>query len=98
MHQPSVTHLDQPLAAADPDLPFEPPVRLQAIEPLAVDATQAAALIGVSRGMFFKLVDAGRIGPAGVRLGRCVRYPLPELRAWVEAGMPPRHEWANSRK
>ena len=43
--------------------------------------------------MFFKLADAGLIGPPGVRLGRCVRYPLTELRAWAEAGMPPRHEW-----
>ena len=77
MDQPSVTALDQPLAGTDPDLPFESPVRLRAIEPLAGDAAQVAALIGISRGMCFKLVDAGRIGPAGVHLGRCVRYPLP---------------------
>ena len=31
------------------------------IEPLAVDATQAAALIGVSRSAFYKLASAGRI-------------------------------------
>ncbi|MBI1338079.1 MAG: helix-turn-helix domain-containing protein [Phycisphaera sp.] len=72
-------------------------VGIAPIEPLAVDVTQAAALIGVSRSAFYKLVSAGRIGPRGVQLGKHVRYPLAELREWAAAGMPPRHEWAGRR-
>lgn len=78
----------------DTDAGTAPMVQLAAVEPVAVDPAQAAKLIGVSKSMFFKLVSAGRIGPAGVKLGRCVRFSLSELRAWGEAGMPPRHEWA----
>ena len=93
MDQPLSDGLDTTVYSTELHSSFDPPSRLAPLEPFAVDAAQAAALIGVSRSMFFKLVDAGRIGPTGVRLGRCVRYPLPELRAWVAAGMPPRHEW-----
>ena len=67
--------------------------RIAAVEPLAVDTKQAATLLGLSRAMFYKMAEAGRIGPRGVRLGKCVRFPLAELRAWAAAGMPPRHEW-----
>ncbi len=69
-------------------------ISMAPIEPLAVDVDQAATLIGVSRSAFYKLASAGLIGPAGVRLGKHVRYPLVELREWAAAGMPPRHEWA----
>ena len=65
----------------------------KAIEPIAVSPEQAAALLGLSRSMFYKQLEAGHIGPAGVRLGKCIRFPLAELRAWAAAGMPPRHEW-----
>ncbi len=69
-----------------------------AIEPIAVDVDQAAALIGVSRSMFYALLDAGKIGPMGVKLGaKCHRFPLAELRAWAEAGMPSREQWQRLR-
>ena len=67
------------------------------IEPLAVDAEQAAGLLGLSRSMFYKMADAGQIGPMGRRFGKCIRYSLTELRAWAAAGMPPRHEWQRIR-
>lgn len=63
------------------------------LTPLAVDAEGAAAMLGLSRAMFYKQADAGRIGPMPVRFGKSVRYSLHELRAWAAAGMPPRHEW-----
>ena len=63
------------------------------LEPLAVDAQQAAKLLGLSRSMFYKMAEAGRIGPQGVQLGKCKRYSLAELRAWTAAGMPRRELW-----
>lgn len=72
-------------------------VNTTTVEPLAVDAADAAALLGLSRSMFYKMAEAGQIGPSGVRLGRCLRYPLAELRAWAAAGMPRREEWERLR-
>ena len=68
---------------------------LAPMEPLAVDSGQAARLLGLSRSMFYKMAEAGHIGPMGRRLGKCVRYSVAELRAWAAAGMPPRHEWVS---
>jgi len=73
-------------------------IKLAAIEPLAVDAEQAAVLLGMSRSMFYKMTEAGQIGPIGRRFGKCVRYSLAELRSWSEAGMPPRHLWQAMRE
>ena len=66
---------------------------MRQLEPLAVDAREAAALLGLSRSMFYKMMEAGRIGPRGHRFGKAVRFSVAELRAWAAAGMPPRHEW-----
>ena len=66
---------------------------LAPVEPLAVDAKQAADLLGLARSTFYKMQEAGRIGPQGIHFSRCVRFSLAELRAWAAAGMPPRHEW-----
>jgi excisionase family DNA binding protein len=65
----------------------------QQFEPLAIDARQAAMLLGLSRSMFYKMMEAGRIGPRGHRFGKAVRFSVAELRAWAAAGMPPRQEW-----
>jgi excisionase family DNA binding protein len=70
---------------------------MRQLEPLAVDAREAAALLGLSRSMFYKMMEAGRIGPQGRRFGKAVRFSVAELRAWAAAGMPPRHVW-QSRK
>lgn len=62
-------------------------------EPLLVDAAGVGALLGISRNMVWKLHSTGRLGPLPVRLGRCVRWRLRELRTWVEAGCPARDQW-----
>ena len=68
------------------------------VEPLAINVDQAAGLIGVSRSMFYELMDAGTIGPMPVKFGpKCCRFPLAELRAWAEAGMPSREQWQKMR-
>ena len=73
------------------------PLWLAPVEPLAVDAEQAAGMLGLSRSMFYKMAESGQIGPMGRRFGKCIRYSLTELRAWEAAGMPPRHEWRRTR-
>jgi predicted DNA-binding transcriptional regulator AlpA len=60
--------------------------------PLATDEPWTAC--GISRGQYFKLYRSGRFGPMPVYLGtRKPVFLLAELRAWLEAGAPPRDEW-----
>ncbi len=62
------------------------------VEPLAVGADDAAALIGIGKSLWHELDSSGRI-PAPVKLGaRCV-WPVGELRAWLSAGAPAREQW-----
>lgn len=61
----------------------------QALEALAVDATEAARICGVSRAMWWKLDRSGRC-PQPVRVGRLKRWRVEELRAWLAMGCPPR--------
>ena len=67
-------------------------------EPLLVDAAGVGTLLGISRNMVWKLHSTGRLGPPPVRLGRCVRWRVGELRAWVEAGCPARDQWQQLRE
>lgn len=60
---------------------------------LTVDTTGAARLLSISESHLFGLRRAGRFGPAPIRLGRCTRYRVDELRAWVHAGCPARARW-----
>ena len=50
-------------------------------EPLAVNAKEAAALLGVSQRLLWSLTNAGQV--PHVRLGRRVLYPVDELRKWL---------------
>jgi predicted DNA-binding transcriptional regulator AlpA len=67
------------------------------MEPLLVDARQAAALYGVSRANWHRMVSAGSV-PASIRPSPgCVRWRAEELRAHIAAGMPDRITWEASR-
>jgi predicted DNA-binding transcriptional regulator AlpA len=60
---------------------------------LTLDASEAAALIGIARSTFWKLHASGRT-PAPLRMsGRVVRWRRAELAAWVAAGCPAREKW-----
>ncbi len=50
-------------------------------ERLAVNAKEAAALLGVSQRLLWTWTNAGQI--PHVRLGRRVLYPVDELRRWL---------------
>jgi hypothetical protein len=64
------------------------------LEPLAVDVSTAARLIGISRSHFLGLEKAGAIGVRPIEgLGGRKLYSVELLRQWVAAGMPRRAEW-----
>jgi predicted DNA-binding transcriptional regulator AlpA len=63
-------------------------------EPLTVGNKGAARLLGISQSHLFAMKRAGKLGPTPVRLGRCCRYRVQELRAWLDAGCPARSRWA----
>jgi len=65
--------------------------------PLAVGATEAARLCGVSRAMWYSLRKAGRV-PRPVRLGGRVVWRVDELRAWLAAGCQTLPRWESMRK
>jgi excisionase family DNA binding protein len=62
-------------------------------ESLLIADTEAAALAGVSRRTWRRLLAAGKV-PLPVKLGRCVRWRSDELRRWVGAGCPDARTWA----
>jgi predicted DNA-binding transcriptional regulator AlpA len=74
---------------AEPD---HRPAPAAAPEPLLVPASVAGPMCGRSEPSWWRDLSAGRI-PAPVRLGGSTLWRVPELRAWVEAGCPPRREW-----
>ncbi|MCG3138981.1 MAG: hypothetical protein HJJLKODD_02853 [Phycisphaerae bacterium] len=56
-------------------------------------AKDAARLLGISRGQFWKLHSMGKT-PLPVRLGaKAPRWRLDELRKWLAAGCPDRLTW-----
>ncbi|MDR1613855.1 MAG: AlpA family phage regulatory protein, partial [Planctomycetota bacterium] len=57
-----------------------------------VDATQAAAMMGIHRATVFKLLSAGKF-PRPVKLGRATRWVKDELLAWIAAKCPPLAKW-----
>jgi predicted DNA-binding transcriptional regulator AlpA len=63
-----------------------------AVEPLMVDAGQAAALCGFHRATWYRLQSAGKT-PAPVKLGARRLFRVEDLRLWVSLGCPPREEF-----
>lgn len=63
------------------------------LEPIAVNAQQAAALFGLSDRSWRRAYAAGLV-PSPIRIGNSVRWGLLELRAWSMAGAPNRQRWS----
>jgi predicted DNA-binding transcriptional regulator AlpA len=64
------------------------------IQPLAVDASAAAAMFGVSRAQWWKLHSAGKVPLPVYALGsKAPRWRVDELRDWWAAGAPDRQTW-----
>ena len=62
------------------------------LEPALTDAAGVAKLLGVSRRHIQALDSSGRI-PAPIKLGRCSRWSIEEIRRWSAAGGPSRVRW-----
>lgn len=50
-----------------------------------VNAASAAAIVGVSRRSWWRFVSDGK-APKPIRLGRCVRWRVAEIRKWIAGG------------
>lgn len=71
----------KPLRSAKDGFPGMEPVFVAEMVPAAA----AAAVVGVSRRSWWRFVSEGR-APQPIRLGRCVRWRLAELRDWIRSG------------
>jgi predicted DNA-binding transcriptional regulator AlpA len=64
-----------------------------ALRPLAVDADDAAKMLGISRATFDRLASADRL-PASIRFGeRLPRWSVARLEKWLALGAPPREQF-----
>lgn len=66
--------------------------KVATIEPLAVRAADAAALVGLSEASWWRMNSGAKI-PAPVKLNGSTVWPVAELRAWIAAGAPDRRTW-----
>lgn len=66
-------------------------------EALAITAEELAELLGISKRHLWSLNAKAKL-PRPVRLGRSVRWSLPEVRDWLAAGAPDREAWERSRR
>ena len=69
------------------------PQNSSARECLALPAAETARLLGISERHLWACHASGRLGPRPIALGRSKRWRLDELRAWLDAGAPPRERW-----
>ena len=60
--------------------------------PLAFSAAELAQRLGVSLRHMRRLDSSGKL-PKPVRLGRCCRWPVQEIEAWLRAGAVDREKW-----
>jgi predicted DNA-binding transcriptional regulator AlpA len=54
---------------------------------LLLDAKETAHRVGISIRTLRRLADAGH-GPRPLRVGRCLRWRIADLDAWIAAGCP----------
>ena len=59
---------------------------------IVISAKELAQRLGISLRHMRRLQAAGK-APSPVRLGRCVRWPVAEIEAWIAAGAPHRRAW-----
>jgi hypothetical protein len=64
-----------------------------ALDPLLIPDTVAAALAGVSRATLHRLRAAGKWGPQAIRLCRKLLFDREETIAWLRARAPDAATW-----
>lgn len=66
---------------------------LQTLEPLLLNAKQAAKVLGISRSKLYSMHSAGLV-PMPLTLGQgSIRWSVEELKNWTRAGCPSRQRW-----
>ena len=60
--------------------------------PIAFSPEELARRLAVSRRHIYRMNSSGKL-PRPIRLGRSVRWILPEINAWLQAGAPDRKTW-----
>ncbi len=63
-----------------------------AIKSILLSASEAAALLGIGRSLFYSLHSEGKI-PAPRRLGGRVLWSKQELEQWINNNCPNRQKW-----
>ena len=66
--------------------PTAPPARLLSVP-------ECARMMSCSTSHLWRMVNAGRFGPALLHIGRLARVRAAEFDAWIGAGAPPRTRW-----
>ena len=61
--------------------------------PLLLSIPDVAELIGSSTAHVWRMISAGKFGPAVLHLGRLARVRRDELEGWIQAGCPARVRW-----
>ena len=79
-------------ALSKPTIALGPQQTTHEPQPLAVSAKQLAGMLDLSVRTIRTMDAAGKL-PRGIRIGRSVRWPVDELRAWLDAGCPDRASW-----
>jgi predicted DNA-binding transcriptional regulator AlpA len=79
---------DAPTALAPPGP--APPLAVAPAQPpaLLVCAAGAAAMLGLSRAMFYTMAADGRLGPMSISFGRRRLWRVSELTEWVSHSPP----------
>jgi predicted DNA-binding transcriptional regulator AlpA len=69
------------------------PADRQTLEPLLLNAKQAAQVLGISRSKLYSMHSAGLL-PMPIILGQgSIRWSVEELKNWTRAGCPSRQRW-----
>jgi predicted DNA-binding transcriptional regulator AlpA len=61
-------------------------------EVLAYTPKELASLLGKSPSWLYEQIAAGRL-PRQTKIGGASLWPAAEIKLWLAAGCPPRHEW-----
>ncbi len=61
---------------------------------LLLTASELAAMLGVNRSTIWTWHSGGKI-PMPVQIGGITRWRKDEIQQWLDAGAPPREQWAN---
>ena len=65
--------------------------------PLAISAGELAEQLGVSL-RHVRRADSAGLVPKPIRIGRSVRWPVDEIRAWLKAGAPDSKRWEQTKQ